>query len=99
MARGHFRLLERCVLLRLAVPMEGGGSATAAGSGHGEEGARMRWAVRREAQRSKVIEALGKDFFCVFRFGDWDSIAGRPSRARRIAAVLIPRVEAYDGAR
>ena len=99
MARCDFRLPGRCVLVRLAVPIEGGGSATAVGSGHGEEEARMRWAVRHQAQPSRAIEALGKDFFCVFRFGDWDSIAGRPSRARRIAAVLIPRVEAYDGAR
>jgi len=60
MARGHFRLLERCVLLRLAVPMEGGGSATAAGSGHGEEGARMRWAVRRLGVRiSDISRASG----------------------------------------
>jgi len=69
MARGDFRLPGRCVLLCLDVPKEGGGSATAAGSGHGEEGARMRWAVRREAQPSRAIEALGKDFFAFLDLG------------------------------
>jgi len=60
MARGDFWLPRRCVLLCLAVPMEGGGSATAAGSGHGEEGAQMRWAVRRSIVRiSDISRASG----------------------------------------
>jgi hypothetical protein len=81
MARGDFQLPARRVLLRLAVPTEGGGSATAMGGDARRKGRGCggRLGVRRSrAGQSRRWE--GNIFlFCVFRFGYWDSIAGRPS--------------------
>lgn len=83
MVMGDFRLPGCRVLLRLAVPREGGGSATAAGSGCGEEGARVRWAARRvRRSRAGRSRRWGCIFFVFLDLGiRIRSLVGHPGRA------------------